>query len=86
MQAENDLTEKKEHGMNICNERWLAILEKTQRPVARWLMALLCIGYGFRAVIGYDVEELLWGAYAVAAGFTYWRRGDEKLKEMEIER
>ena len=72
--------------MNICNERWFQITEKLQRPVARWLMAFLCIGYGARAILGYEVEELLWGAYAAAAGFTYWRRGDEKLKEMEMDK
>lgn len=69
--------------MNICETAGYQWTDKLQRPVARWLMTFLCIGYGARAILGYPVEELLWGAFAVAAGFTYWRRGDEKLKGID---
>ena len=72
--------------MNICETPLYQWLDKLQRPVARWLVTFLCIAYGSRAVLGHEVNELLWSVYAAAAGFTYWQRGAEKLKEMEIER
>ena len=72
--------------MNVCQERWFAILEKTNRPVTRWGFSIVAVAYGARAVIGLPFEEVYFLSLAGVAGFTYWQRGAEKLKEMEIER
>ena len=70
----------------VCKERWYQLLEKLNRPVSRWGFSIVAVAYGARAVIGLPFEETYFLALAGVAGFTYWRRGDEKLKEMEIER
>ena len=72
--------------MNICQERWFQIIEKLNRPVTRWGFSIVAVAYGVRAVLGLPFEETYFLALAGVAGFTYWQRGAEKLKEMEIER
>ena len=71
---------------SVCKERWFQLLEKLNRPVSRWGFSITAVAYGFRAVIGLPFEETYFLALAGVAGFTYWQRGNEKLKEMELER
>lgn len=69
-----------------CDRRWFQWLEKVNRPVTRWGLSIVAVAYGARAVIGLPFEEVHFLALAGVAGFTYWRRGDEKLKEMEMDK
>ena len=75
-----------EQDKNVCKTPLYQWTDKLQRPVSRWGLSIMAILYGGRAVIGLPFEETYFLALAGVAGFTYWRRGDEKLKEMEIER
>lgn len=69
----------------ICTERWFQITERLPRPLTVWGFSILAVGYGARAVIGLPFDEMTFGALAAAAGFTFFRRGQEKLKHKELE-
>ena len=71
---------------SICNERWFQITEKLQRPAWRWIMGIPPFVYAIRGAFGAEFDPLVFAAMCAPSGLTYWRRGDEKLKEMEIER
>ena len=72
--------------MNICETPLYQWVDKMNRPVTRWGFSIVAVAYGIRAVLGLPFEETYFLALAGVAGFTYWQRGAEKLKEMEIER
>ncbi len=66
-----------------CETPFFQWLDKLNRPVTRWGFSIAAVGYGMRAVIGLPFEETYFVALAGIAGFTYWRRGDEKLKGID---
>ncbi len=66
-----------------CETPFFQWLDKLNRPVTRWGFSIVAVAYGARAVLGADFDPMAFAALVAPAGFTYWRRGDEKLKGIE---
>lgn len=69
--------------MTPCETPFFQWLDKLQRPVSRWLMTFPPFIYGMHGAFGAEFDAMAFAALCIPAGFTYWRRGDEKLKGLE---
>lgn len=70
---------------DISQTKWFQIVDKLWRPITSWGLGLATVAYAMRAVLGLPFVETYFAAIAAASGFAYLRRGQERIREKELE-